>query len=167
MKQNLLLAMTTLAIMSACSNNEVLKENENQKQSSAISFKEAFVDKATRIIDPSYTSAGSGTEGNVLKDFVVYGTIAKDGSTANIYNGVTVTYSDTPDPTAVPSTGGWAYSEEYIQYWVEGNTYQFMAFAPASAVTSGAISAVTMDANGFLPVSLMFDVSKQVDLLYH
>lgn len=129
MKKYLFMAMAAVAITS-CSQDEVMEVAQKQ----AISFKDAFVENATRAaIDDSYTNAKKN-----LGSFQVWGTTA-DNATAtpvNIFNGVEVTAAGTVGSYAAP----WSYADEFIQYWIEGNYYNFVAIAEGNYTMTGAQS---------------------------
>ena len=118
MKKYLIMAMAAAAITS-CSQDEVMEIAQKQ----AISFKDAFVENATRAaIDGSYTNAKKN-----LGSFQVWGTTA-DNATAtavNIFNGVEVKATGEAGSYEAP----WSYSDAYTQYWIEGNHYNFVAIA--------------------------------------
>ena len=127
MKKYLIMAMAAAAITS-CSQDEVMEVAQKQ----AISFKDAFVENATRAaIDGSYTNA----KGN-LASFQVWGTTQDNASAdaVNIFNGVEVAAkAGTDGKYSAP----WAYAEQYTQYWIEGNAYKFIAIADGNVKVQG------------------------------
>ena len=105
-----------VAALAGCAKEDVVFENKE-----AISFDNMFVDNATRSIDNTFSAT------NLPTSFKVYGTTQgnEDGAVAvPIFNGVEVAFAD----------GNWAYEDEYTQYWINGNTYNF------AAVVNGAIA---------------------------
>ncbi len=143
MKKILFLTLAAATLFS-CAKDQLLTQNRE-----AITFENAFVDNATKAIDPSITTT-------TLNSFVVYGTTQGDEKNAdgeviapvvNIFPGVTVSGS---------STTSWTYDDQYTQYWIADNTYNFAAVKNAT---------VTSDANG-MPSSLAYDAATQTDLLY-
>lgn len=147
MKRTFLITLT-IATLASCSNEEIV----NTPNKEAITFADVFVDKATRAIDGSYTTAS-------LKQFQAYGTITNDASqgTANIFDGEVVTKGGT-------GTGAiWTYDATNTQYWIPGNTYRF------SAVVDGNIKGVTtvnQGAYGMPSAITLLDASAQTDILY-
>lgn len=143
-----LFTILAVAALAACAKEEVVTVNQE-----AIAFTNAFVDNTTKAIDPSITTT-------TLDGFTVYGTTKGNESGApvvNIYPAVPVTGSVTSvgdDGNA--TAGSWSYNDQYTQYWIAGNTYNF------AAVKNGS---VTTDANG-MPESIAYEASTQTDLLY-
>ena len=141
-------AMTALAVMTGCSNDELVEVTPKQ----AIAFGNAFVDNATRAIDPSITSS-------TISSFNVYGTVKGTGNgegTVNIYNGVEVSKgSDTQNSTYAD---GWSYDSQYTQYWIKDNNYNF------AAVVNGDVSTD----NYHMPKTIAYTANDtdQKDLLY-
>lgn len=136
MKKYLFMAIAAAA-MTSCSQDESL----DIAQKEAISFKDAFVENATRAIDGTWNT-------NTLADFQVYGNTKGNTETAivPIFSDVKVTKSGT----------NWGYEDQYIQYWIEGNTYNF------AAVKHGTVASLV---NG-LPETITYDATNQEDLLY-
>lgn len=95
-----------VAALAACNKSEVIEAPKG----AAIAFDNAFVDNATK-------AATDITKAN-LTDFGVYGTVAKGGNNALIF-----------ENTQVSKTGD-AYTYSPAQYWVEGAEYTFSAYAP-------------------------------------
>ena len=110
MKKTLFAALA-LAFVASCSNEEVVE----MAQKEAISFENAFVDNATRSIDPSYSNS------KLFTNFAVYGFV----DNATLFDGTTVTGS--------ALNGEWTY--EGKQYWIAGAKYNFSAVAPATGWT--------------------------------
>lgn len=144
MKKILFLTLAAATLFS-CAKDQLLTQNRE-----AITFENAFVDNATKALDPSITTTS-------LESFVVYGTIQGDEKNAdgqviapvvNIFPGVTVSGS---------STTSWTYDDNATQYWIAGNTYNF------AAVVNGKVA---VDANNGMPASIAYDAETQTDLLY-
>ena len=144
MKKILFLTLAAATLFS-CAKDQLLTQNRE-----AITFENAFVDNATKAIDPSITTT-------TLNSFVVYGTTQGDEKNAdgeviapvvNIFPGVTVSGS---------STTSWTYDDNATQYWIAGNTYNF------AAVVNGEVA---VDANNGMPASIAYDAETQTDLLY-
>lgn len=126
-----LAALSTLAI--ACNKAEVIDQAPRQ----AITFGEAFVDKATKAIDPSY---GTNT---LIDEFNVWGTVTGNTNNAmNLYNGATVTRGD--------AAYGSAFNCEQTEYWIPSASYKFVAIANATSVTptTGMPTAINYTADG-------------------
>ena len=66
--KKLFFAIAALAVMTGCNNDELVEVTPKQ----AIAFGNAFVDNATRAIDPSITS-------ETISSFNVYGTVQGTG----------------------------------------------------------------------------------------
>lgn len=147
MKKYLFFAVAALA-MTSCSQDEVMEVAQKE----AISFKDAFVENATRTaIDGSYTNA----KGN-LASFQVYGTTKDNANAAevNIFNGVTVSGSQATT---------WSYDELYTQYWIEGNIYNFAAVADGNIANATSVT----PGNTNMPTAInILDASQQKDVLY-
>ena len=105
MKKIFIIALAAAAF-AACNKAEVVESAPAAK----IAFDNAFVDNATK-------AATDITLSN-LSDFGVYGTVAKGGNAALIFNNQTVTKS------------GNAYTYSPVQYWIEDAQYTFSAYAP-------------------------------------
>ena len=112
MKKILLMGIAAAAMLASCSLDETL---ETAQDTRVIGFSNAFVDNATRSVDPSFTKESLG-------NFAVYG-FTQNGQ---IFDGVTVSSSD--------NGATWTYNP--TQYWVEGNQYAFAAIAPANTVVA-------------------------------
>lgn len=106
------MGIAAAAMLASCSLDETL---ETAQDTRVIGFSNAFVDNATRSVDPSFTKESLG-------NFAVYG-FTQNGQ---IFDGVTVSSSD--------NGATWTYNP--TQYWVEGNQYAFAAIAPANTVVA-------------------------------
>ena len=147
--KKLFIAALALATV-ACTKSEVL-ETAPQK---AISFGKPFVENATKAIDPSLTHGDNGT----FKTFNVYGTLSNGTATTNIFNGVEVVKVSDATHT-IGATGTWYYNSSSVQYWIPGNTYNFVAVANATKVNVDA-------ANNNMPTTLEYTADGKTDLLY-
>lgn len=143
--KKIFIAALALAAVAACNKAEVI----DMAPQKAISFESPFVDNSTKVIDGTYTSS------NLPNAFKVYGTLSNGTETVNIFNAVEVTKTQT-NTTDISGTNTWYYAADKVQYWMEGNTYNF------AAVVGGT---VTPDGNG-MPATIAYTVADQVDLLY-
>ena len=100
------IAILAVAALAACNKSEVIEAPKG----AAIAFDNAFVDNATK-------AAKDITKANLV-DFGVYGTVAKGGNNALIF-----------ENTQVSKTGD-SYTYSPAQYWIEGADYTFSAYAP-------------------------------------
>ena len=103
--KKILFAVMAVAALASCSKEQTVNVDKGE----AISFDNAFVENATRATD--LTTAN-------LQDFGVYGTVAKDGNTALIFNNTKVYEGD----------NGFEY--DVHQYWIADANYTFTAIAP-------------------------------------
>ena len=114
-----------------------------------IKFNSDFVDGSVRSIDPSIQNAAGVVE------FKVYGTIKGDetgSETVNIYDGV-----DVANNIAVGVGDGWKYAIEYVQYWIDGDTYDFAAVVNGGVVTTNGVG---------MPATITYTADGKTDLLY-
>lgn len=105
--KKILFAAAAVVALASCATDEVISRPDNKV---AIEFDNAFVNNSTR-------AATDLTLAN-LQDFGVYGTVAKGGSQALIF-----------DNTKVSNNSG-TFTYSPAQYWVEDANYTFSAFAP-------------------------------------
>ena len=150
--KKVIFALAAVVALAACSNEETIVRQDRE----AIGFKGAFVENTVRSIDPSITT---GT----LESFKVYGTTQGNEKNANdeviapvvnIYNGVDVVKG------AENGIGnGWKYASQYVQYWINGNTYNF------AAVVNGTVK--TDEATG-MPETISYtaNADDNTDILY-
>lgn len=125
--KKILFAAVALVAMASCATEDVVSLPDNNV---AIEFDNAFVDNSTRVAtDLTLTN---------LKDFGVYGTVAKGGSQALIFNNTKVSND----------SGTFTYSP--AQYWVEAANYTFSAFAPFTGAKWGYAPANSDAHNGTL-----------------
>lgn len=103
--KKIIIAVLAVAAMVACSTEQTVVAPKGD----AIGFS-TFVDNATRATDIT-------TEN--IKDFGVYGTVAKGGNSALIFNN-----------TKVSGSYGAGYTYSPAQYWIAAAKYDFLAFAP-------------------------------------
>ena len=94
-----------------------------------------------------------------MTEFQVYGTITtKDSKTANIFAGETVSKNITN------GTGdAWKYDAAHTQYWIPGNTYNFVAIADGNVANATSVFTDAYD----MPTAIeLLDATKQHDVLY-
>ena len=103
------------SMFTACSQDETI----SQQSPMQISFEGAFVNNASRAIDPSYHN-----QNNPLEAFDVWGFM--DESTGSLWDDV-ATGEDVNKTDA-----GWNYVN--TAYWFAGHTYYFAALAPQNSV---------------------------------
>jgi hypothetical protein len=115
MKKIVLFGIAVAAMLTACSNDDVVDVKAPAK-ATPIGFN-TFVENATR---------GEGLTKDNIAEFAVWGfTTPTDGKATKIFNAEAVTLED----------GAWNYVN--TQYWVDGNTYAFAAISPAPADGNG------------------------------
>lgn len=114
MRKSLFLLGVTVVTLSSCTQNEVLEVAGSNK---AIGF-DAFVNKSVR--------ADITTEN--INHFKVFG--GYDGNYTNVFN----------DEKVSDSKGSWTYDN--TQYWTNGKTYTFQAYAPEGATASATANGV-------------------------
>ena len=138
--KKIFVAIMAVASFVACTNDEVMDFNKQE-----IAFTNAFVENATRAND-AFTVTTS-----TLGNFQVYGTTKGDETGAAIvpiFDYVTV--SNEAD--------AWAYSASNIQYWIDGNTYNFVAVKNVNKAD------VTLTDG--VPSAIKYDAATQADFLY-
>ena len=133
--KKIFVAVMAMAAFAACSNEEQIAAPKGQE----IAFGDAFVDNATKAYDNNE---------NLLNEFQVWGNLAGNGNTVQLYNGATV------------SRGGKAYGEAWscdvTRYWTPSCAYEFVAIAHAATVTPG---------EDYLPATLTYVADGDKDLL--
>lgn len=153
--RKLLFVLAAMAIMGACSKDEVIKKSE----ASAVGFSNIFINNSTRSVeDHSYTK-------QTLGKFEVYGTITnKSGMTSNIFNQEKVWEAVVNDKTT------WVYDAANTQYWIPANTYNFTAIADGNVVDKVdqevKVTEVTTGSYNMPKTIELYDASKQRDILY-
>ncbi|MBO5901594.1 MAG: fimbrillin family protein [Alistipes sp.] len=141
--KKILFVLCAMATFASCSNEEIVNFDKE-----AIAFDGAFVDNGTRAAD-SFT-----IETNELFDFNVWATTQRpkqnevEQPIVPILNEVIVCRPDL--------VSDWVYPTANTQYWIPGNTYQFVAAKNYGTVTL---------ANG-VPSKFTYDATTQLDLLY-
>lgn len=137
--KKILFALCAMATLASCSNEEIVNFDKE-----AIAFDGAFVDNGTRAAD-DFT-----IETNELFDFKVWATTKRPSSTeiVPIMQEVIVCRPDL--------VSDWVYPTANTQYWIPGNTYQFVAAKNYKGVTL---------TNG-VPSKFTYDAADQKDLLY-
>jgi hypothetical protein len=103
--KKIFIAVLTVAALASCSKEQTVNVNKSE----AISFENAFVENATRATDLTTTN---------LQDFGGYGTVAKGGNTALIFNNTKVYKSSN------------VFKYDVTQYWIAAADYTFTAIAP-------------------------------------
>ena len=104
--KKILFAVLAVAALVSCSKEQTVNVDKGE----AISFENAFVENATRAATDLTTTN--------LQDFGVYGTVAKGGNTALIF-----------DNTRVYKSGD-KFIYDTPQYWIAAANYTFTAIAP-------------------------------------
>lgn len=137
--KKILFALCAVATLASCSNEEIVNFDKE-----AIAFDGAFVDNGTRAAD-SFT-----IETNELLAFDVWATTQRPSSTE------IVPIMEKVEVSRTPSSNNWTYAEEYTQYWIPGNTYQFVAAKNYDNVAL---------VNG-IPATFDYDAAGQLDLIY-
>lgn len=117
MRKSLWMLGLAAAAMTSCTQSEVLEVAENR----AIGFDDVFVGKVTRAADPTENSLDVLQQSG--KGFYVYGG----------YEGVTDVFANTHVTYNSNNTPKWEYTP--IRYWVAGQKYKFVAYAPVMNVT--------------------------------
>lgn len=118
MRKSLWMLGLAAAAMTSCTQSEVLEVAENR----AIGFDDVFVGKVTRGVTATIVGKASDLHGDD-KGFYVYGGYE---TVTDVFDNTHVTYSS-------GSTPEWEYSP--IRYWVAGQKYKFVAYAPVMNVT--------------------------------
>ena len=146
MKKLFFFALTGVAaILASCTKTETVEIPDSR----AINFSGAYIGNAveTRAQDnPENITDASITE------FIVYGG----------YNG---TMTDVFDAESVTGTSGGSWTYTNTEYWVDGETYNFAAYAPA-AVSSVATVAANNANKALSFTNFTSNASNQNDLLY-
>lgn len=132
------------AILSSCTKTETVEIPDSR----AINFSGAYIGNAveTKQDNPENITDASITE------FIVYG--GYNGTMTDVFNAELVTGT---------SGGAWTYTN--TQYWVENETYDFAAYAPA-AVSFFAAVAADAENKALSFTDFTSDASNQNDLLY-
>ena len=147
--KRVLLTIAAVAALASCSKDNIVE----RAPYAPIAFDNAFVNNSTRAIDGTYNTDN-------LSEFQVYGTITtKDSKTANIFAGETVSKNITS------GTGDtWKYDAANTQYWIPGNTYNFVAIADGNADDEATLVST---GNYGMPTAIeLLDATMQHDVLY-
>ena len=147
--KKIILATLAAAALVACAKEDVVVASEGE----TIAFNNAFIDNSVRSVDPSTTKDN-------LEGFRVYGTTEGDHTGAqivNIFNNVLVGFNLSDGIGA----DAWKYENQFVQYWIAGNTYNFAAVANAADDT------VAVDSYG-MPSTISYNAVTRLDkdLLY-
>lgn len=141
--KKILFALCAMATFASCSNDEVVNFDKE-----AIAFDGAFVDNGTRAAD-NFT-----IETHELFDFNVWATTqrpAQEGVAQPIVPILDEVIVCRPDLVS-----NWVYPTANTQYWIPGNTYQFVAAKNYGGVTL----------TDGVPSKFTYDATTQLDLLY-
>lgn len=118
-----LLALTTVAVVTGCNNDEVYIDEQAPQPETTVETPIAFsifADKATRA-QATNLEAYHNT-------FAVYGTKENNGM-QTVFDEVTVTYQ-----SGAEAPNEWTYSP--LRYWDKQGKYEFIAYTPAAAPIS-------------------------------
>lgn len=137
--KKILFALCAMATLASCSNEEIVNFDKE-----AIAFDGAFVDNGTRAAD-SFT-----IETNKLLAFDVWATTQRPSSTE------IVPIMEKVEVSRATASAAWGYGAAYTQYWIPGNTYQFVAAKNYETVTL----------TDGVPSQFTYDAADQKDLLY-
>ena len=149
--KRVLLTIAAVAALASCSKDNIVE----RAPYAPIAFDNAFVNNSTRAIDGTYDT-------DKLSEFQVYGTIttndSNDSKTANIFAG---------EPVSKKITNGtgdtWKYDAANTQYWIPGNTYNFVAIADGNVANATSVFTDAYD----MPIEIkLLDATKQHDVLY-
>ena len=135
-----LFTILAVAALAACAKEEVVTVNHE-----AIAFDNAFVDNATKSND-SFTITSTS-----IDEFQVYGTTIGDeagSSLVPIFDYVTVQKDGDK----------WKYADDFTQYWVNNNRYNFAAVVN--------VDKKNVELKDLVPATIKCDVSEQKDILY-
>lgn len=135
-----LFAIFAAASLLACSKSETIQTLAPE----AITFDNAFVDNATKAND-AFTITES-----TLEAFQVYGTTKGDEADATLV--------PIFDYVTVEKNGTWKYADNYTQYWVKGNTYNFAAVVN--------VDKANVELEAGVPAKIKCDVTEQKDILF-
>ena len=105
--KKIVFATLAIAVLASCNKENTLSVPET----AVIEFDQAFINNTTK--------AATDFDKNNLANFGVYGSVENNSGIGMIFNNVEVTKNN----------GKYTYSP--AQYWVEGATYNFTAFAPS------------------------------------
>ncbi|MBR5802895.1 MAG: fimbrillin family protein [Bacteroidaceae bacterium] len=146
MKKYIYIALAAAAFAS-CSQDEALVLNQEE-----ITFGDAFVNNATRAIDPSYNAT------NKLTAFKVWGAVkASDASYVSVF-------ADDAVSGTVGTNSVWNCTSK-TQYWIPDAMYDFAAVVNADTDSEGK-SIVTLGDNNKLPATITYTADGSTDLLY-
>jgi hypothetical protein len=150
MKKIVLFGIAVAAMLTACSNDDVVDVKAPAK-ATPIGFN-TFVENATR---------GEGLTKDNIAEFAVWGfTTPTDGTATQIFNAEAVTRTKSGNDWSP-----WDYKN--TQYWVAGNTYTFAAISPVPTDGNGisyALPTKATDPTG--TITFTQDADAQRDLVY-
>lgn len=146
MKKLFFFALTGVAaILAGCTKTETVEIPDSR----AINFSGAYIGNAVETRKQDYPE--NITDASIT-EFIVYG--GYNGTMTDVFNAESVTGV---------SGGEWTYAN--TEYWVDGKTYDFAAYAPA-AVSSVAIVAADNTNKALSFTEFTSNASSQNDLLY-
>ena len=137
-------ALCAVAALASCSNNEIVNLDQE-----AIAFDNAFVDNGTRAATDNFT-----IETDELLGFNVWATTQRPDQNGVAQPIVPILANEAVSRANASSP--WGYATDKTQYWIPGNTYQFVAAKNYKDVTV---------VNG-LPTAFTYDATSQADVLY-
>lgn len=134
--KKIVFAIAALAMFAACTKSQVLDSLEPE----SIGFKDSFIDNVTKTTDNSFSAS------NLPQSFLVYGTTKHGSNNAvSIFDAVEVSKSGEE----------YTYGQNYTQYWIKDNVYEFAALVNADK------NKVTV--TDLLPNSLVYTASYATD----
>lgn len=146
MKKLFFFALTGVAaILAGCTKTETVEIPDSR----AINFSGAYIGNAVET--KAQTNPENITDASIT-EFIVYG--GYNGTMTDVFNGESVTGT---------SGGSWTYTK--TEYWVNGKTYDFAAYAPA-AVSSVASVAADKANKALSFTDFTSNAATQNDLLY-
>ena len=133
------------AILAGCTKTETVEIPDSR----AINFSGAYIGNAVET--KAQTNPENITDASIT-EFIVYG--GYNGTMTDVFNAESVTGT---------SGGSWTYTN--TEYWVDGETYDFAAYAPA---TVSSVATVAADAanNALSFTDFTSNAASQNDLLY-
>lgn len=114
MRRTFLAIIAAAISIVACNKTEVIEQTPRQK----ITFGKAFIDNATKVVDPTYSGS------KALEEFNVWGTVTGKENTVNVFNGATC--------TGYVGLNVWNCNQS--EYWIPWCVYNFTAIADADDV---------------------------------
>ena len=134
------------AILAGCTKTETVEIPDSR----AINFSGAYIGNAVET--KAQTNPENITDASIT-EFIVYGG----------YNG---TMTDVFDAESVTGTSGGSWTYTNTEYWVDGETYDFAAYAPATVSSSVATVAADAANKALSFTDFTSNAANQNDLLY-